>query len=77
MTVYVKTGNIRLWFPVPLFLLRLAPLVPDKYIPEMGFDSKKAVLALYRALKQARRDFRGLELVRVRSAGGEEVIVRL
>ena len=77
MTVYVKTGNIRLWFPVPLFLLRLAPLVPDKYIPEMGLDSKKAVLALYRALKQARRDFGGLELVHVRSADGEEVIVKL
>ena len=77
MTVYVKTGNIRLWFPVPLFLLRLAPLIPDKYIPEMGLDSKKATLALYHALKQARRDFRGLELVHVRSADGEEVIVKL
>ena len=77
MTVYVKTGNIRLWFPVPLLLLRLAPLVPDKYIPEMGLDIKKATLALYRALKQVRRDFPGLELVHVRSAGGEEVIVKL
>ena len=77
MTVYVKTGKLRLWFPVPLFVLRLAALVPERYLPEMGLDSRDAALALYRALKQAHRDFRGLELVHVRSVDGEEVIVKL
>lgn len=77
MTVYVKTGKLRLWFPVPLFFLRLAALFPDGFISEVGLDSRETALALYRALKQARRDFPGLELVHVRSADGEEVIVKL
>ena len=77
MTVYVKAGRLRLWFPVPLFFLRLAALVPERYYAEMDLGSKDTALALYRALKQAHRDFPGLELVHVRSADGEEVIVRL
>ena len=77
MTVYVKTGKLRLWFPVPLFFLRLVTLFPDGFISEIGLDGKETALALYRALKQARRDLGSLELVHVRSAGGEEVIVKL
>ena len=77
MTVYVKADNIRLWFPVPLSVLRLLPLVPDKFIPETGFHKKETALELYRALKQARRDFGRLELVHVQSTDGEEVIIKL
>lgn len=77
MTVYVKADNIRLWFPVPLSVLRLLPLVPDKFIPETGFDKKETALELYRELKKARRDFGRLELVHVRSADGEEIIIKL
>ena len=75
--MYVKTGRLRLWFPVPLFFLRLAPLVPEKYFPETGWNDRETALALYRALKQARRDFRRLELVHVRSADGTEVKIKL
>ena len=77
MTVFINTGKLRLWFPVPLFALWLAPLVPEKYMPETGLNDRKAALALYRALKQAHRDFPGLELVHARSADGEEIIVKL
>lgn len=77
MTVYVKADNIRLCFPVPLSALRLLPLVPDKFIPETGFDKKETALELYRALKKARRDFGRLELVHIRSADGEEIIIKL
>lgn len=77
MTVFVKSGKLRLWFPVPLVLLRLVTLFPDGLISEVGLDSKETALALYRALKQARRDFGSLELVHVRSSDGEEVIVKL
>ncbi|MCH5279389.1 MAG: hypothetical protein J1E60_06300 [Christensenellaceae bacterium] len=77
MTLYVKTDKIRLWFPVPLFTLRLLPLIPGGLSSETEFDIKETSLELYRALRQARRDFRGLELVHVRSADGEEVIIKL
>ena len=77
MTVYVKTGKLRLWFPVPLVFLRIVTLFSDDFIVEIGLNSKETALALYHALKQARRDFPGLELVHVRSADGEEVIVKL
>ena len=77
MTVFVKTGKLRLWFPVPLFALWLAPLVPEKYMPETGLNDRKAAREIYWALKQAHRDFPGLELVHVWSADGEEVIVKL
>ena len=77
MTVFVKSGKLRLWFPVPLFVLWLAPRVPEKYMPETGLTDCKAARELYWALKQAHRDFPGLELVHVRSADGEEVIVKL
>lgn len=77
MTVFVKSGKLRLWFPVPLFFLRLVTLFSDDFISEIGLGSRETALALYRALKQAHRDFRGLELVHVRSADGEEVIVKL
>lgn len=77
MTVYVKADNIQLWFPIPLSALRLLSLVPGKFIPEMGFDKEETNLELYRALKRARRDFGRLELVHVRSADGEEVIIKL
>lgn len=77
MTVSVKTGKLRLWFPLPLSILRLLPLLPDEFISETGLDDKETALALYRALRRARRDFRGLELVHVRSADGEEIIVTL
>ena len=77
MTVFVKTGRLRLWFPAPLFFLRLAALFPEKYISEMGLDNRETAIALYRALKQARRDFRRLELVHVRSADGTEVKIKL
>ena len=77
MTVYVKTEKLRLWLPVPLVLLRLVTLFPDGFISEIGLDSRETALALYRALKQAHRDFPGLELVHMRSADGEEVIVKL
>ena len=53
------------------------PLFSDDFISEIGLGSKDTALALYRALKQAHRDFPGLELIHVRSVGGEEVIVKL
>ena len=77
MTVFVRTGKLRLWFPVPLFFLRLAPLVPEKYLPETGWNDRETAREFYFALKQAHRDFPGLELVHVRSADGEEIIVKL
>ena len=77
MTVFVKTGKLRLWFPVPLVFLRLVTLFPDDFISEVGLGSRETAFALYRALKQAHRDFPGLELVHVLSADGEEVIVKL
>lgn len=77
MTVLVKSGKIRLWFPVPLSTLRLLPMLPDEFISGTGLDNEETALELYRALKQARRDFRGLELVHVWSADGEEVVIKL
>lgn len=77
MTVLVKTAAIRLRFSVPLSLLRLLPLLPNEFVSIPGSDKKELALALYHALKLARRDFRGLELVHVRSAGGDEVVIKL
>ena len=73
MTVLVKTEGFRLKIPVPLAVLRLLPLAPG-----MPADMDREIIAaLHRALRQARRDFRGLELVHVRSVDGDEVIIRL
>lgn len=77
MTVFIKTGKLRLWLPVPLLTLRLLPLVPENIIPEIGPYDKETALELYRVLKRARADFPGLELVHVRSADGDEIIVKL
>ena len=77
MKVVIRTERIRLRFPVPLFFLRLVPHLPDSWLPEMGALEKDAARALYDALRAARRNFRRLELVHVRSASGEEIIVTL
>ena len=76
MTVRIKTGRLRLWFPVPLAALRLLPVLPDSMFSEVSVDQDTA-RALYRALRQAKKDFPGLELVHVQSADGEEVVVKL
>lgn len=77
MTILVRASAIRLRFPVPLSLLRLLPLLPDEVVSLPGVDKKELSLALYRALQLARQDFRGLDLVHVRSAKGDEVIIKL
>lgn len=66
-----------MWLPVPLFALRLIRFFPGELSAETEIDVKAVSRELHLALKQARRDFRGMELVHVRSAEGEEVIIKL
>lgn len=76
MKVRIRAEGHRFTIPVPLsimpFLLRIAGRFVD-----IDDSEKATATALCCALKEARRDFRGLELVHIIDSDGDEVIVIL
>ena len=76
MKVCVRSEGHRFTIPVPLSIMPILLKIAGKF-SDIGEDEKAIALELCRALKDARRSFRGLELVHVRDSDGDEVIIVL
>lgn len=80
MVVKVRSGNSKLWFPIPLTILfsDLTALFLPKMMEQSGVTmTRKQARKLVRATRKCLRRHRGLTLVEAESATGDWVKIKL
>ena len=80
MVVKVRSGNSKLWFPIPLTILfsDLTALFLPKMMEQSGVTmTRKQARKLVRATRKCLRRHRGLTLVEAESATGDWIEIKL
>lgn len=80
MVVKVRSGNSKLWFPIPLTILfsDLTALFLPKMMEQSGVAmTRKQARKLVRATRKCLRRHRGLTLMEAQTANGEWVEIKL
>lgn len=87
MRITVCSGRVRLWLPIPLSLADAAvSLIPNSAIIEMkksvppcyqGFVTRQNLRFIIRECRSTLKEYKGLEMIHVKSQDGTFVSLRL
>lgn len=75
MIVSIKSKDLNLTLPVPLFMgTVIIRFIPKKHLNN---NQKKIALQLFKSVKSSLKDYKGLKVVEIVSQSGEHITVTI
>lgn len=75
MIVSIKADKVRLIVPVPLFMGEFViKLIPKE---KMSLEQKEYAIKVFKAVRKAIKEYKGLKIVDVETSNGEKVVVKI